>query len=78
MEYNVTGEQSDLGPYCLQYKLHNKINSKLHKKEKQNNGSLEKKVKLCELHNSCLISNCVYVWFVKQMCKKLETKLGGS
>ena len=43
MEYNVTGEQSDLGPYCLQYKLHNKINSKLHKKEKQNNGSLEKK-----------------------------------
>ena len=19
---NVTGEQSDLGPYCLQYKLH--------------------------------------------------------
>ena len=22
MEDNVTGEQSDLGPYCLQYKLH--------------------------------------------------------
>ena len=30
MEDNVTGEQSDLGPYYLQYKLHN-INSKLHK-----------------------------------------------
>ena len=27
---NVTGEQSDLGPYCLQYKLHMNINSKLH------------------------------------------------
>ena len=22
MEDNATGEQSDLGPYCLQYKLH--------------------------------------------------------
>ena len=22
MEVNVTGEQFDLGPYCLQYKLH--------------------------------------------------------
>ena len=22
MDDNVTGEQSDLGPYCLQYKLH--------------------------------------------------------
>ena len=22
MEDNVLGEQSDLGPYCLQYKLH--------------------------------------------------------
>ena len=22
MEDNVTGEQSDLDPYCLQYKLH--------------------------------------------------------
>ena len=22
MKDNVTGEQSDLGPYCLQYKLH--------------------------------------------------------
>ena len=31
MEENVTGEQSDLGPYCLQYKLHKNINSKLHK-----------------------------------------------
>ena len=28
MEDNVTGEQSDLGPYCLQYKLHK---SYLHK-----------------------------------------------
>ena len=27
---NVTGEQSDFGPYCLQYKLHKNINSKLH------------------------------------------------
>ena len=27
---NVTGEQSNLGPYCLQYKLHKNINSKLH------------------------------------------------
>ena len=30
---NVTGEQSDLGPNCLQYneyKLHKNINSKLH------------------------------------------------
>ena len=26
MENNVTGEQSDLGPYCLQYKLHRNIN----------------------------------------------------
>ena len=26
MEDNVTGEQSDLGLYCLQYKLHKKIN----------------------------------------------------
>ena len=26
MEDNVTGEQSDLGPYCLQYKLHKNIN----------------------------------------------------
>ena len=25
MEDNVTGEQSDLGPYCLQYKLHKNI-----------------------------------------------------
>ena len=23
---NVMGEQSDLGPYCLQYKLHKNIN----------------------------------------------------
>ena len=27
---NVTGEQSDLDPYCLQYKLHKNINNKLH------------------------------------------------
>ena len=26
MEDNVTGEQSDLGPYRLQYKLHKNIN----------------------------------------------------
>ena len=28
-EDNVTEEQPYLGPYCLQYKLHNKMNSKL-------------------------------------------------
>ena len=26
MKDNVTGEQSDWGPYCLQYKLHKNIN----------------------------------------------------
>ena len=31
IEDNVTEEQPNLGPYCLQYKLHNKTNSKLHK-----------------------------------------------
>ena len=31
MEDNVTEEQPNLGPYCLQYKLHNKIDSKIHK-----------------------------------------------
>ena len=31
MEDNVTEGQSDLGPYYLQYKLHENINSKLHK-----------------------------------------------
>ena len=30
MEDNVTEEQSHLGPYCLQYKLKENINSKLH------------------------------------------------
>ena len=39
-----------------------------------NNGSLERNVKLCELHNSNLD---LCVCFVKQMCK-LSTKLGGS
>ena len=29
IEDNVTEEQSDLGPYCLQYKLKENINSKL-------------------------------------------------
>ena len=29
MEDNDTKKQPNLGPYCLQYKLHNKINSKL-------------------------------------------------
>ena len=27
---NVTGEQSDLGPYCLQCNEYKNINSKLH------------------------------------------------
>ena len=26
MKDNVMGQQSDLGPYCLQYKLHKNIN----------------------------------------------------
>ena len=26
MEDNATGEQFDLGPYCLQYKLHKNTN----------------------------------------------------
>ena len=70
MEDNVPEQQPNLGPYCLQYKLHNKINSKLHQqtKEKQKNGSLEK-VKLCKLHNSYLNFNCAYVGGLKQMCK---------
>ena len=39
MEDNVTGEQPDLGPYCLQYKLHKYIN----RLGKLNNGSFGKK-----------------------------------
>ena len=39
MEDNVTEEQPNLGPYCLQYKLHDKINSKLHKKINRLKGS---------------------------------------
>ena len=39
MEDNVTEEQPNLGPYCLQYKLHNKINSKLHKNINRLKGS---------------------------------------
>ena len=30
MEDKVTEKQPNLGPYCLQHKLHNKISSKLH------------------------------------------------
>ena len=37
MEDNVTEEQPNLGAYCLQYKLHNKINSKLHNREAEEN-----------------------------------------
>ena len=44
MEDNVMEKQPNLGPYCLQYKLHNKINSKLHEEKRLNDGSLEKKV----------------------------------
>ena len=51
MEDNVTEKQPNLGPYCLQCKLHNKINSKLHKEKRLNDGSLEKqsrdKMPLC-------------------------------
>ena len=47
MENYVTEEQSYLGPYCLQYKLHKNINSKLLKREADekllNKGLLEKK-----------------------------------
>ena len=39
MEDNVTEEQPSLGPYSLQYKLHNKINSKLHKNINRLKGS---------------------------------------
>ena len=39
MEDNVTEEQPHLGPYCLQYKLHNKINIKLHKNSNRLKGS---------------------------------------
>ena len=42
MEDNVTEKQPNLGPYCLQYKLHNKIISKLHEEKRLNDGSLEK------------------------------------
>ena len=31
MEDNFTGKQSNLGPYCLPYKLHENMKSKLHK-----------------------------------------------
>ena len=42
MKDNVTEEQPNLGPYCLQYKLHNKINSKLHKNINRLKGSRKK------------------------------------
>ena len=44
MEDNVTEKQPNLGPYCWQYKLHNKINSKLHEDKRLIDGSLEKKL----------------------------------
>ena len=52
MENNFTEEQSDLAPYCLQYKLHKNINSKLqeHQQTKEadekllNNGLIRKKL----------------------------------
>ena len=44
IEDNVMEKQPNLGPYCLQYKLHNKINSKLHEEKRLNDGSLEKKL----------------------------------
>ena len=39
MEDNFTEEQPNLGPYKLQYKLHNKINSALHKNMNRLKGS---------------------------------------
>ena len=39
MEHNVTEKQPNLGQYCLQYKLHNKLNSKLHKNINRLKGS---------------------------------------
>ena len=67
MEDNVTWEQSDLGPYCLQYKLLTNIN-RLGKQKISGliMVHLKKKVKLCERHNSNL-NLCVF--FVKRMCK---------
>ena len=44
MEDNVMEKQPNLGPYCLQFKLHDKINSKLHEEKRLNDGSLEKKL----------------------------------
>ena len=73
MEDNATEEQSDLGPYCFQYKLHN-INSKLHKNIQQtregddkwlNNISFEKKLN----YANCITVILIYVCFAKQMCK---------
>ena len=51
MEDNVTEKQSDLVPYCLQYKQHKSIISKLHEHQQTreadgkwlNKGSLEEK-----------------------------------
>ena len=65
MEDNVTKKQPNLGPYCLQYKLHNKIISKLHEEKRLNDGSLEKKL-YCNLNFN---SAYMYAGFVKQMCK---------
>ena len=50
MEDNVTEKQPNLGPYCLQYQLHNKINSKLHEEKRLNDGSLEKKLNHANCH----------------------------
>ena len=44
MEDNFTGEQSDLGPYCLQYKLHENINSKLHQTREADDKWMKKKL----------------------------------
>ena len=50
MEDNVTEKQPNLGPYCLQYKLHNKIISKLHEEKRLNDGSLEKSYTVILIH----------------------------
>ena len=69
MEDNVTGEQSDLGPYCLKYKTLEHQQTMEAEDKWLNTVSFEEKNYITVI--------LIYVCFVKQMCK-LETKLGGS
>ena len=63
MEDNVTGEQSDLGPYCLQYISYTRA---LADDKWLNNGSFEEKK---PNYANCITVFLIYVCFVKQMCK---------